>query len=103
MMYLIQKHAPKLMKIGDYDGFSKPDSNNRQWTRRSPEVRKKIIDLRDKGYLYWQIEQETGVPVGTIQHIVLENKRKNKRKSNEDHRIIHHASRGNRSNSREAL
>ena len=78
MMHLIQKHAPRLMKIGDYDGLSKPLSNNRRWTRRSPEERKNIIDLRKKGYQYSEIEQETQIPFGTIQHILRENKRKQK-------------------------
>lgn len=79
--YLIRKHAPALMRLGDFDGIVRRGRGESKWTRRGPEVRKKILELRAQGWQYYDIEAETGVPRSTIQYIVLKDKKdRNKEK-----------------------
>lgn len=66
IIYLIQKHAPLLMKVGGGSGLGMSGS---AYTKRTPEQRQQVIDMRARGCSFLEITQATGIPDSSARDI----------------------------------
>lgn len=80
MEALIRKHAPRLMAIGDREGFVQPRISIDSLDERQPGIIDRVLKLRSEGFTHKQVAEITGLRKHTCQMIWLKRKPKTKTK-----------------------
>lgn len=83
MEYLIKKHCPRLMAVGDHEGLVQPRISIDSLEERHLGVIDKVMELRRQGYTHAEVAKATGLKQFTCEQIWLRFGNKRKRKSKE--------------------